>query len=99
MQKRDHKILSFLLFFILVTGVAASAMDEGDNPDEPDMESKARQAHKLAASDMMYQNEEWKALYYQNQTIIQILKQIRDSMEVIKSQGSKKNPDEKIQSL
>ena len=66
--------------------MSASAADVAMNEFDP--EGKARQAHQLAASDMIYQNEEWKAIYYQNQQIIQLLKQIRDSLDVIKSRDN-----------
>ena len=82
------KVISFLSVFILTAAVSAFAMDE--DGDELEMESKARQAHQLAASDMMYQNEEWKAIYYQNQQIIHILKQIRNSLDVIKTRTAEK---------
>ena len=93
MLKIYPKTFIFLFVFILTISVPALASDEG--LDEFDAEHKAREAHRLAASDMMYQNEEWKAIYYQNQTIIQLLKQIRDSLETIKSQGLVKNEVEK----
>ena len=32
-------------------------------------------AHELSASDMIYQQEDFKAIYYQNQKIIELLKQ------------------------
>ncbi len=95
MLKLDRRITVLLLVLNLMTCGLARAADEGDDTDEFDLENKARQAHKLAASDMMYQNEEWKAMYYQNQLVIQLLKQIRDSLEVIKSHGLKETPEEK----
>ncbi|UCD14882.1 MAG: hypothetical protein JSV34_03930 [Candidatus Omnitrophota bacterium] len=41
-------------------------------------EKKAEQIHNLASSDVIYLDEEEKALYYQNIQIIQLLKEIRD---------------------
>ena len=78
----SRKTLVFLSLLVLLSGVRAFAAD--DDMDESGPEAKARQAHQLASSDMMYQNEEWKAIYYQNQEIIQLLRQIRDTLNVIK---------------
>ncbi len=55
------------------------AVDE--NMGDYDAADKARRAHDLASTDMIYQQEEWKALYYQNIQIIQLLKEIRDSLQ------------------
>ena len=72
-----------LSVFIVLAFTTASASDESmDNGLE--FENKAHEAHQRASSDMMYQNEEWKALYYQNESIIGLLKQIRDSLEAIR---------------
>jgi hypothetical protein len=86
---RNVLILSFSL--VLNAGVCAAGPEDESAAGESAMEMKAREAHQLASSDMIYQNEEWKAIYYQNQRIIQLLKQIRDSLETIKSQGGVKN--------
>ena len=60
-----------------------------------DAAEKARRAHELAGSDMIYQQEDFKALYYQNVQMIQLLKEIRDSLNVIKAPGESKNTEEK----
>ena len=79
----------FLGFFL---STAACAFE--DDTNDSDYEQKARQAHEKAASDIIYQNDEWKALYYQNQQIIQLLKDIRESLDFIKSRDGMKT-DEK----
>jgi hypothetical protein len=40
---------------------------------------KARHAHDMASSDVIYQQEDLRALYYQNQVMIDLLKDMRDS--------------------
>ena len=44
-------------------------------------EEKALEAHQLASSDVIYSQEEPKALYYQNLQIIDLLKEIRDILD------------------
>lgn len=78
---------------LLFLAFPAFALD--DDTDPGSTEELARQSHEKASSDFIYQNEEWKALYYQNQKIIQILKEIRDSLDVIKMRDSVKNNEEK----
>ena len=71
------------------------AFSQEDNLDPDDAAEKARRAHELAGSDMIYQQEDFKALYYQNVQMIQLLKEIRDSLNVIKTRGESKNAEEK----
>jgi hypothetical protein len=52
-------------------------------------EEKARRAHEMAASDMMYEQENVRALYYQNQQIIGLLKEIREEMHSINVRAGK----------
>ena len=54
-----------------------------------DAEEKAAEAHKLAASDVIYQEQDWKALYYQNLQIIDLLKDIKQEMEKFNDRASK----------
>lgn len=42
-----------------------------------DAESEAKRYHELATSDIVYTDEELKALYYQNKTIIELLRDIK----------------------
>ena len=49
--------------------------------DNTDAEEKAKEIHQLANSDVIYSQEETKAIYYQNIEIIDLLKQIRDIID------------------
>ena len=82
------KMIFIFTLFVFVTHTSAFAMD--DDIDEYDAAEKARKAHEIASSDVIYQQEEWKALYYQNMQIIRILKEIRDTLDVIKARGGMK---------
>lgn len=44
-------------------------------------EDKAREFHRLASSDVIYHDQETKAMYYQNVQMIALLKQIRDILD------------------
>ena len=91
---RKSGALFFIFGFLaIVFSVTAFALD--DDMNESGAEQKARQAHEKAGSDMLYQNEEWKALYYQNQRIIQLLKDMRDSLETIRAHSVAKTSEEK----
>ncbi len=52
-------------------------------------EEKAAEAHKLAASDVIYQEQDWKALYYQNLQMISLLKDIKQELERLNARESK----------
>jgi hypothetical protein len=54
-----------------------------DDDYRVDPEEKARRAHELAGSDVLYEQENFKALYYQNQRIIELLEELRDEMHSI----------------
>ena len=49
--------------------------------DSSSAEDKAKELHRLASSDVIYQDQEIKALYYQNLQMIDLLKQIRDLLD------------------
>ena len=49
--------------------------------EEETAAEKAKQTHELASSDVIYSQEETKALYYQNLEIIDLLKQIRTLLD------------------
>ena len=87
------KVLIFAFGFLTVFLTSAFAME--DDAEGSAAEDKARRAHEKASSDMIYQNEEWKALYYQNVRIIQLLKEIRDSIESMRSRDGAKTAEEK----
>ena len=86
MSQFKKMILVFVLFVFTLCPVAF-AMD--DDTDESDAGEKARKAHQIAGSDMIYQQEEWKALYYQNIQIIQLLKEIRDLVQIQNQRAAK----------
>lgn len=52
-------------------------------------EEKATEAHKLAASDVIYQEQDWKALYYQNLQMISLLKDIKGELETLNANSVK----------
>lgn len=52
-------------------------------------EEKAAEAHKLAASDVIYQEQDWKALYYQNLQMISLLQDIKLELEKLNARESK----------
>ncbi len=54
-----------------------------------DAESKAVEAHSLAASDVIYQQQDWKALYYQNVQMISLLKDIKGELEMLNARAAK----------
>jgi hypothetical protein len=76
------------LFFAALTP-AAFAED-----DFMPAEEKARRAHELAASDVIYEQENFKALYYQNQQIIELLKEIREEMHSLNVREAKDTTQE-----
>ena len=79
------------VFLILAFRVAAEDGDAGGYGAE----FKARQAHEKATSDIIYQNEEWKAMYYQNAQMIELLKDIRDSLQILKERSDLKPSEDK----
>ena len=92
-KKYYIKVVGIFLILILTVSGRAFAMDEEMNGYGD--EEKARQAHEKAASDIIYQNDEWKALYYQNQQIIRLLKDIRESLDFIKVRNGMKMDEKK----
>lgn len=80
----------FIIFVVLLGGLSpgpAFAVD--DAMGSGDAAEKARKAHEMAATDIIYQQEEWKAMYYQNIQIIQLLKEIRDSLQTMRARDTK----------
>jgi hypothetical protein len=75
-------ILRLSLAFLLLAGSALAAdgeMDEIEENGEGWAEMKARRAHERASSDVIYQQEDLRALYYQHQAMIDLLKDMRDT--------------------
>jgi len=75
--------------FVMTFLSASVSMATDDEIGGYEAAEKARRAHELASSDMIYQQEEWKALYYQNIQIIQLLKEIRDSLQIQNERAAK----------
>ena len=80
---KDH-LAVFFLFTALFSALPVSAEQEFLSAEE-----KAERSHQLAESDVMYQQEDYKALYYQNVAIIQLLKEIREEMHAINVRDAK----------
>ena len=83
--------LILALFFILgISPVLAIGRDDVDEPflyANPEVE--ARHAHEMAASDVIYEQQDIKALYYQNQQIIELLRQIHDEVQSLNKRQAK----------
>ena len=75
MKKKFRQVLGLFITAVFIFG-SVSVFAEGE-----DAEERAKQTHQLAASDVIYSQEETKALYYQNLQIIDLLKQIRDLLD------------------
>ncbi len=69
-------IILLILFYALS---AAQMYAEEDAIEEA--KTKAEEIHKIASSDVIYNDEELKAIYYQNIQIIEILKEIRSLLQ------------------
>ena len=83
-MRASHFALISLLFAGFVSALPVCAEDEMLTSEE-----KAEQSHKLAMTDMIYEPENLKALYYQNEAIIQILKEIREEMHAVNVRDAK----------
>ena len=69
----------FFTLTILTCGLCMRSAPLLAIPDDSlSAEDKAKEVHRLASSDMIYGQEELKALYYQNTQIIDLLREIRD---------------------
>lgn len=73
------KIILLLIAFAVVRANNHSPL-QAQNSMVENAQQKAAEIHALASSDMIYTNEEMKALYYQNIEIIELLKEIRDNL-------------------
>ena len=68
--------MAFIFAAALSVSTHSFAVESAD-----DAEEKARHVHEMATSDVIYTQEETKALYYQNLQIIDLLKEIRDLLD------------------
>ena len=87
-EKNVRKSLFAVLLALALSvppAFARKEYDQKDDSDESAAASKAEQAHQLAESDVIYQQQDFKAMYYQNVQIIALLKDIRASLEAIKA--------------
>ena len=80
-NRSDCFVAALLAMTVAAVLFVSPALAMDDEISEYGAEQKARAAHELAATDMIYQQEEWKALYYQNIQIIALLKEIRELMQ------------------
>ena len=69
-----------LLGIFLAVSAFSSLPGRAEDEIALDPEENARRSHELASSDVIYEQENYKALYYQNQEIIQLLKEIREEL-------------------
>ena len=76
------------VFFLLFSFSSAAFAQEMSMENA---ESKAQEAHDLAGSDVIYQQADLKALYYQNIQMIELLKEIRDEVKAANLRADKKN--------
>ncbi len=84
----NMKTARFLSGILSVFLCAASVMT-AHAEDFSSAEEKAAQAHELAMTDVVYAQEDFKALYYQNIEIISVLKEIRDEIHAVNMREAK----------
>ncbi len=77
------KMCVWALFFLLAS-VPCRAEEDFSTTEE-----KAQKAHELAASDVIYEQHDIKALYYQNQRIIELLEEIKDEIHEVNTRAAK----------
>lgn len=73
------------LLLLVFSGLSPALAEE----DFSDPEEKARRAHELAVSDVIYEQENFKALYYQNQRIIELLAEIKEELHAVNVRAAK----------
>jgi hypothetical protein len=83
MRRLDCFIAVSLL--LAMTVMPAHAQDE----ELYSAEEKARRSHDLAVSDVIYEQENFKALYYQNLQIIELLKEIKEELHSLNIRQAK----------
>jgi hypothetical protein len=69
--------IAVLLIFVHISWILTSGLALAQSGAE-DAGKKAEEIHQRALSDVIFVDEELKALYYQNVQIISILKEIRE---------------------
>ncbi len=68
-----RKIAVLLVILFAVSTIAVFGQENA--------QEKAKEIHDIAASDIIYTEQELKALYYQNIQIIDLLQEIRDLLQ------------------
>ena len=72
-------IRAFMILSILLTATPAFCAEMSYEAAQ----EQAQASHDRAASDMIYQQEDTKALYYQNLQIIHLLADIREELKAL----------------
>ena len=75
------KIRYLLIFLIFSVWIMAGGLIYAQEAVREEAQKKAEEIHEIASSDVIYHNEELKALYYQNIQIIELLKDIRGLLQ------------------
>ena len=84
---KPFSMVTVLALFFLAMPLAARAAEDNSEPLDP--EEMAARSHGLAVADVMNSQEDFRALYYQNSAIIQLLKEIRDEMHALNLRDAK----------
>ncbi len=71
----------FAVCFLLLASLGTLPAVAWGEEDLSQAADKAREYHTLASSDVIYTQDEMKALYFQNIQIIDLLTQIRDLLD------------------
>ena len=86
---RKMKKTIVLAVVIVLAGFVLSIHLASAEEFSQDAAKKAKEIHELASSDVIYVQDELKALYYQNLQIIELLKEIRQVLD-LKLENTKK---------
>ena len=85
---RNRFFLTGLVLMLFLSGASLIARAEEDYATS---EEKAERAHRLSQSDVIYQQEDFRALYYQNEAVIRLLKEIREEMHSMNIRSAKED--------
>ena len=78
----------FIIFAVHLLGAPLFAAQEEEEYATGPLD-KARRAHEMAASDVIYEQQDMKALYFQNQRIIELLEEIKDEIHAVNARAAK----------
>lgn len=77
--KRDEeRIMRMLIVVLIWVSFMVRGVSFAQEMSEQEAQKQAFEIHQHASSDVIYLDEEERALYYQNIQIIQLLKEIRE---------------------